>query len=105
MASQRVEIGWKEKTEDGQKRQVSVRHDGKGWVFYERERRYDSYSRVKAPSENDWETLLEAVERRGLPQWLEIDAKNFTGVVKAVPTREDITIPIQEQLIVELYSK
>ncbi len=48
---------------------------------------------------------LDAVVRRGTPQWLELDKTAFKGVVKTVPIREDITIPIQEQLIVELYSK
>jgi small subunit ribosomal protein S4 len=48
---------------------------------------------------------LEALEGRSLPQWLEIDKTNFAGTVKAMPTREDITLPIQEQLIVELYSR
>ncbi len=47
---------------------------------------------------------LEALEGRSLPQWLEIDKDNFTGKVKSLPAREDITMPIQEQLIVELYS-
>jgi small subunit ribosomal protein S4 len=48
---------------------------------------------------------LEAVIRRGIPQWLELDKDNFKGVVKALPTREDVTMPIQEQLIVEFYSR
>ncbi|OAG27217.1 30S ribosomal protein S4 [Thermodesulfatator autotrophicus] len=48
---------------------------------------------------------LEAAVRRGIPQWLELDADNFKGKVKALPTREDITMPIQEQLIVEFYSR
>ncbi|WP_022854352.1 30S ribosomal protein S4 [Thermodesulfatator atlanticus] len=48
---------------------------------------------------------LEAAVRRGIPQWLELDADNFKGTVKALPTREDITMPIQEQLIVEFYSR
>ncbi len=48
---------------------------------------------------------LQNVEKRGLPQWLELDAKAFAGVVRGMPAREDITMPIQEQLIVELYSK
>ncbi len=48
---------------------------------------------------------LEGVDRRGIPQWLELDKENMRGSVKALPTREDITIPIQEKLIVELYSK
>ena len=48
---------------------------------------------------------LEGVVRRGIPQWLELDKDACKGVVKAMPVREDITMPIQEQLIVELYSK
>jgi small subunit ribosomal protein S4 len=48
---------------------------------------------------------LEAVVRRGLPQWLELDKDKSKGVVSGFPVREDLTMPIQEQLIVELYSK
>jgi small subunit ribosomal protein S4 len=48
---------------------------------------------------------LDALEGRSVPGWLEIDKDNFTGKVKALPAREDITMPIQEQLIVELYSR
>ena len=48
---------------------------------------------------------LEAVVRRGVPQWLELEKENLKGQVKAFPVREDLTMPIQEQLIVELYSK
>ena len=48
---------------------------------------------------------LEGMARRGVPPWLELDKEQLKGQVKAVPSREDITIPIQENLIVELYSK
>jgi small subunit ribosomal protein S4 len=48
---------------------------------------------------------LEGVARRGVPAWLELDPTNFQATVKALPTREEVTMPIQEQLIVELYSK
>ncbi len=48
---------------------------------------------------------LEALEGRSVPDWLEIDKDHFEGVVKALPARGDITMPIQEQLIVELYSR
>ncbi len=48
---------------------------------------------------------MEGVARRGIPQWLELDKDQMKGVVKGIPTRSDITIPIQEKLIVELYSK
>ena len=48
---------------------------------------------------------MESVVRRGVPQWLELEKQTFKGMVKAFPEREDLTMPIQEQLIVELYSK
>ncbi len=48
---------------------------------------------------------LEGVARRGVPSWLELDAAKFQGIVNARPNREEVTMPIQEQLIVELYSK
>ena len=47
----------------------------------------------------------QVIARRGCPDWLEVDGENFKGVVKATPRREDIQHPINEQLIVELYSK
>jgi small subunit ribosomal protein S4 len=48
---------------------------------------------------------LEAVERRGVPSWIELDKTAYKSTVKALPNREELTMPIQEQLIVELYSK
>ena len=48
---------------------------------------------------------LEAAARRGCPAWLELDKDAARGRVSMMPTREDITMPIQEHLIVELYSK
>ena len=48
---------------------------------------------------------LGAVERRGIPQWIDLDAANFKATVNALPTRDDVTLPIREQLIIELYSK
>ncbi len=48
---------------------------------------------------------LEAVARRGVPEWLELDAEKKEGTIKGMPERSHITIPIQEQLIVEFYSK
>lgn len=48
---------------------------------------------------------LDTAEGRGIPGWLELEAEAFRGKVSAVPKREDITMPIQENLIVELYSK
>lgn len=48
---------------------------------------------------------LEAVERVGVPSWLELKKDNYQGKVHAFPERKDLTMPIQEQLIVELYSR
>ncbi len=48
---------------------------------------------------------LELSQRRGVPDWLEMDREAFTGKVKAFPERADLTMPINETLIVELYSK
>lgn len=47
----------------------------------------------------------EAIARRGCPSWLEVDGPAFKGTVKALPERDDIQFPVNEQLIVELYSK
>ena len=48
---------------------------------------------------------LETLEGRAVPQWLEIDKDNFAGTIKQMPVREDVTLPIEEQFIVELYSR
>ena len=48
---------------------------------------------------------LAAVARRGVPSWLSLDQDSFKGKVTALPNRDEITMPIQENLIVELYSK
>jgi len=48
---------------------------------------------------------METVVRRGIPNWIEVEKEKFRGTFKALPSREDLTMPIQEQLIVELYSK
>jgi small subunit ribosomal protein S4 len=48
---------------------------------------------------------ISKVEHRGIPSWVEIDSINFTGKVLHIPSRDEIQLPVQEQLIVELYSK
>lgn len=48
---------------------------------------------------------LEGSQRRGVPEWVEVDREGFSGKIKLLPTRGDITAPINEKLIVELYSK
>ncbi|RJQ85163.1 MAG: 30S ribosomal protein S4 [Desulfobacteraceae bacterium] len=60
----------------------------------------ESSKKVQAISE-----AMEAVVRRGVPQWLELEKDQMKGTVKNYPVREDLTMPMQEQLIVELYSK
>ena len=48
---------------------------------------------------------LESVVRRGMPSWIELDKEEMKGIIRLLPTREDITMPIREQLIVEYYSR
>jgi small subunit ribosomal protein S4 len=48
---------------------------------------------------------IESVKGRGVPKWLELDAAGMKGKVLSMPARDDVNFPIQEQLIVELYSK
>ena len=61
--------------------------------------------REKSRKNEDIKICLDTAAGRGVPPWLELEATEFKGTVKQLPTREDITMPIQEQLIVELYSK
>lgn len=54
------------------------------------------------------QTILDAMEtvvRRGIPNWMDVQKESFSGKLTALPGREDLTMPIQEQLIIELYSK
>jgi small subunit ribosomal protein S4 len=48
---------------------------------------------------------MDEVKGRGIPEWLLLDADKKAGTVSSLPTREQINLPVQEQLIVELYSK
>jgi small subunit ribosomal protein S4 len=48
---------------------------------------------------------LEAMPRRGVPPWLELDRTTFQGAFKTLPTREEMNLPVQEHLVVEFYSK
>ena len=50
-------------------------------------------------------SALEGAQRRGVPEWAEVDREDMSARIKALPTRNDITMPINEKLIVELYSK
>jgi small subunit ribosomal protein S4 len=48
---------------------------------------------------------LEGAKKRRVPSWLELDAANFKGTVLTLPSKEEMAIPVQEQLVVALYSK
>lgn len=48
---------------------------------------------------------LGVVERRGVPAWISLEADSFKATAKALPSRDDVTMPIREHLIIELYSK
>ena len=61
--------------------------------------------REKSKSVQIISDALNAVVRRGVPQWISLDKEKMKGIISGLPAREDITLPIQEQLIVELYSK
>ena len=61
--------------------------------------------REKSRKNEQVKICLDTAKGRGVPSWLELDADQFQGTVRQLPSREEITMPIQEQLIVELYSK
>ena len=50
-------------------------------------------------------SAMEGAQRRGIPEWAEVDREAYSGRIKTLPSRSDITMPINEKLIVELYSK
>jgi small subunit ribosomal protein S4 len=62
---------------------------------------------VKEPSRQMTRVLsaMEGSQRRGVPDWAEVDRETCTGKIRLLPSRSDITMPINEKLIVELYSK
>ena len=51
------------------------------------------------------QSALQTVEGRGIPQWLDLDKGAFQGTVRALPTKAEIAVPVNEQLVVELYSR
>ena len=52
-----------------------------------------------------YKEIIETAGARIVPAWLDVDQENLKGTVKALPTREEIDVPVDEMLIVELYSK
>ena len=61
--------------------------------------------REKSRKNDQIKICLDTAKGRGVPAWLELDADQFQGTVRQLPERDEILMPIQEQLIVELYSK
>lgn len=51
------------------------------------------------------QAALESARKRSVPSWLELDAANFKGRVVALPAKEELPVPVQDQLVVALYSK
>lgn len=51
------------------------------------------------------QTALEAIDGRGIPAWLELDRAACKGTVRELPTKEEIALPVNEQMVVELYSR
>jgi small subunit ribosomal protein S4 len=51
------------------------------------------------------QAALEAVDGRGMPPWLSLDRASFKGTVQGLPTKDDIALPVNEQMVVELYSR
>ena len=65
----------------------------------------DHRARTDAEEPGPIEHAMEEVKGRGIPEWLSFDQNTITGRIVSMPTREQINLPVQEQLIVELYSK
>ena len=61
--------------------------------------------REKSKSLQRYKDILEVTAGRLVPEWLDVDQEALKGSVKALPTREQIDVPVDEMLIVELYSK
>ena len=61
--------------------------------------------REKNKDDNHYKLVLETTAGRLVPAWLESDHENLKGEIKTLPTREEIDVPVNEMLIVELYSK
>ena len=59
----------------------------------------------KHKGDTRYKMILDVTAGRLIPAWLEVDQENLKGTVKALPTREEIDVPVDEMLIVELYSK
>jgi small subunit ribosomal protein S4 len=83
-------------TVDGRKVSIPSYRVGKGQVVAIKE---------KSRANEQIKASVETARARGVPAWLDLTPESFSGRVVELPKREDIKLPIQEQLIVELYSK
>jgi small subunit ribosomal protein S4 len=83
-------------TVDGKKVSIPSYRVGKGQFVAIKE---------KSRSNEQIKASVETARARGVPAWLDLTPESFSGKVVELPKREDIKLPIQEQLIVELYSK
>ena len=81
---------------NGRKTDVPARLVNTGDVIEIRER-----SRDMIPVQ----AALEAADGRGIPGWLELDRAAYKGIVRSMPTREETALPVNEQMVVELYSR
>ena len=61
--------------------------------------------REKSRGLQRYKDIAEATNGRLVPEWMDVDQENFKGTVKELPSREVIDVPVDEMLIVELYSK
>ena len=61
--------------------------------------------REKCKDSVRYKAIIETAGGRLVPAWLDVDQENLKGTVKSIPTREEIDVPVDEMLIVELYSK
>jgi small subunit ribosomal protein S4 len=83
-------------TVNGRKVSIPSYRVGKGQMISIKER---------SRSNEQIKSSVETARARGVPAWLDLTPETFSGTVLELPKREDIKLPIQEQLIVELYSK
>ena len=61
--------------------------------------------REKSKSLQRYKDIAEVTNGRLVPEWMDVDQENFKGTIKELPSREVIDVPVNEMLIVELYSK
>ena len=71
----------------------------------ERNHRQSKAARMRCAPGRRYKDILDVTAGRLVPEWIDADVENFKGTIKNLPTREMIDVPVDEMLIVELYSK